>query len=273
VIGARLVNGVESAAVAADDRGLQYGDGLFETMLASKGRIMHFELHLARLREGCHRLGIPEPDRDLVENDCERVLAGLDGGIVKLVITRGSGPRGYRPPEQASATRIVSSSARPPPTREPPEALRLRICEIRLGLNERLAGIKHLNRLEQVLACAEWNDPSIDEGLMFSADGRLICATAANVFLVSGGRLVTPAVRDCGVAGVMRQAVINTCRAMGVDVVIRDLGLSDIKGCEELFVTSAVRGVRPVGEVIEVGNWSVREMTTMIRDKVQETSP
>ena len=272
MIGARLVNGVESAAIAADDRGLQYGDGLFETMLASRGRIVYFDLHMSRLQEGCRRLGMPEPDLGLIESDCEQVLAGLDGGIVKLVMTRGPGPRGYRPPEEATPTRIVSSSARPPPTREPPEALRLRICELRLGLNERLAGIKHLNRLEQVLACSEWNDPRIDEGLMFSADGRLICATAANVFLVAGRRLLTPAIRDCGVAGVMRQAVINACRTIGMEVVTGDLGLSDLKSCQELFLTSAVRGVRPVGEVIDVGTWSAREMTTMIRDTLQETS-
>jgi 4-amino-4-deoxychorismate lyase len=205
MLGRRLVNGVESTGLAVDDRGLQYGDGLFETMSAVDGRIRHFGLHLERLEEGCRWLRIPMPAAEQLEHDCSRVLEGLGAATVKLIVTRGPGPRGYRPPPEPSVSRIVLSSAARP--RSDRTALSLRICETRLGQNPTLSGLKHLNRLEQVMACSEWNDPAIAEGLMQSMDGRLVCATAANLFLVCDGCLVTPAIRDCGVAGVMRRLV------------------------------------------------------------------
>src|SRR5262245_17212175 len=155
MIGRRLVNGAEAGAIAPDDRGLAYGDGLFETMTAADGVIRHFALHMARLEDGCRRLAIPMPPRALVEDECRQVLDGLGGAVVKLVVTRGPGPRGYRPPAEPSVTRIVAASARPAPL-PAPDGIRVRVCATRLGINPRLAGIKHLNRLEQVLASNEW---------------------------------------------------------------------------------------------------------------------
>jgi len=258
MIGRRLVNGSETAGIAPDDRGLQYGDGLFETMAASGGRIRYLPLHLARLEDGCRRLRIPPPSAGLLEDECERVLEGLGTGTVKLTITRGPGPRGYRPPAEPSVTRIVVSSA----ARARGEApLVVRLCETRLGQNPLLAGMKHLNRLEQVMACAEWDDPAIGEGLMLSADGRLISATAANVFLVEAGRLVTPAIRDCGVAGVMRQVVLAAASELGLPTSVEDVDAGRLATAEEVFVTNAVVGIRPVGELVGVRSWATGEIT------------
>ena len=207
----RLVNGVEGGAIAADDRGLFYGDGLFETMAVRNGRIRCFGLHMSRLGSGCARLGIPMLPLSLLEEECLQVLEGLGSGVVKLVLTRGTGPRGYRPPAEPTVTRIVIASApRAVPGHE--DGIVVRVCDTRLALSPILAGIKHLNRLEQVLACAEWNDPAIAEGIMLAADDRVIGATAANLFVVRHGRLYTPEIRDCGVAGVMRQGRCSSWR-------------------------------------------------------------
>jgi 4-amino-4-deoxychorismate lyase len=263
MIGRRLVNGVESSAISVDDRGLQYGDGLFETMSAQDGRVRHFERHMERLAEGGRRLGLPVPDPNLVAAECERALAGLGAGSVKLMVTRGPGPRSYRPPADPAVTRIVVSSA-PKPRNDPEEGIVVRLCDTPLGLNPRLAGIKHLNRLEQVLACAEWDDPAIAEGLMSSVDGRIVCATAANVFLVREGRLLTPAIRDCGVAGVMRGVVLAVAREAGIDSEILDVRLVDFSAADEVFLTNAITGVRPVGEILGLRRYAAPGDVTRI---------
>jgi len=263
MIGRRLVNGVESSAISVDDRGLQYGDGLFETMSAQDGRVRHFERHMERLAEGGRRLGLPVPDPNLVAAECERALAGLGAGSVKLMVTRGPGPRSYRPPADPAVTRIVVSSA-PKPRNDPEEGIVVRLCDTPLGLNPRLAGVKHLNRLEQVLACAEWDDPAIAEGLMSSVDGRIVCATAANVFLVREGRLLTPAIRDCGVAGVMRGVVLAAAREAGIDTEILDVRLVDFSAADEVFLTNAITGVRPVGEILGLRRYAAPGDVTRI---------
>jgi 4-amino-4-deoxychorismate lyase len=260
MIGRRLVNGSETAGIAADDRGLQYGDGLFETMAAVGGRVRHLDLHLTRLEQGCRRLRMPMPSPGLIEDECARVLEGLGAGTVKLTLTRGPGPRGYRPPAEPSVTRIVVSSA-PKPRGDALAPLAVRFCETRMGLNPLLAGLKHLNRLEQVMACAEWDDPAIGEGLMLSSDGRLISATAANVFLVEDGRLVTPAIRDCGVAGIMRQLVMAAAAEMGLPTVVEDVLPDRLVAADEFFVTNAVVGIRPVEELVGMRRWESSEIT------------
>jgi 4-amino-4-deoxychorismate lyase len=249
LIGRRLVNGVEGAGISTDDRGLQYGDGLFETMAAANGKVLRLDRHLARLAEGCHRLGMPSPSSDQIESDCARVLEGMGAAVVKLVVTRGPGPRSYVPPLRPTLTRIVISTAQQVSEAEAARPLSVRICETRLGRNPRLAGIKHINRLEQVLAGAELREPLADEGLMRSTDDRLVCATAANVFMVRNGRLLTPQISDCGVAGVMRETVLRAAAQLGLEVEVGDFTLADLERADECFLTNAVRGIRPVGLV------------------------
>lgn len=266
MIGRRLVNGVEGAGISPDDRGLQYGDGLFETMAASGGRVRRLDLHLRRLAEGCHRLGMPMPAAELIEADCTRVLEGLGAAVVKLMVTRGPGPRGYPPPLAPTVTRIVHSTAQQVSESEAARPLVLRICETRLGRNPRLAGMKHLNRLEQVLAGAELREPAVDEGLVRSTDDRLVCGTAANVFMVRQGRLFTPQISDCGVAGVMREVVLRLAADLGIDVAVGDYTLADVERADEVFLTNAVRGIRPVGFIEGVATFSPGLVTARLRE-------
>jgi 4-amino-4-deoxychorismate lyase len=271
MIGRRLVNGVEASAISVDDRGLQYGDGLFETMAAVDGRVRRFDRHLERLAEGCRRLALPMPDFNVIADECARALEGLGAGSVKLMLTRGPGPRSYRPPTEPAVTRIVVSSA-PRPRNDPRAGIVVRLCDTPLGLNPLLAGIKHLNRLEQVMACAEWDDPAIAEGLMSSVDGRIVSATAANVFLVIGGRLVTPDIRDCGVAGVMRGLVLVAARDVSIPVEVRDMDVADLEDAEEIFLTNAITGVRPVGEVRSVRRYAAPgEVTRLLAERTTRT--
>lgn len=244
---ALLVNGVAppdlSHAVGANDRGFCYGDGLFETALLTNGHVRFLDAHLRRLTAGCERLGISPPDRGILLDEIARVTRSLRSGILKITITRGAGGRGYRPPANLPPTRVVALYAAPESIRSD---VSLRWCKTRLGRNALLAGIKHLNRLEQVLAQAEWQDPAIDEGLMLDTEGELVCGSASNIFLVRDGALVTPDLRFCGVRGVMREQVLQAAPQIGVAAVEEPLWPHDVDSASEVFLTNAVRGIQSV---------------------------
>jgi 4-amino-4-deoxychorismate lyase len=236
------INGEPVSTVSALDRGFLYGDGLFETIRWVDGDVPLWARHRARLAEGCARLGLPVPDGAL-EADIAEVGAGLSDAVIRLTLTRGVGQRGYALPAAVRGTRVVAATPSPAMRAGAyTEGLHLRLCQTRLALQPALAGLKHLNRLEQVLARAEWNDASIDEGLMFDMEGRVVCATAANIFAVFDGELLTPAVDRCGVAGVARAEVL----ALQTDVHVVALTLDTLLQADELFLSSSVRGILPV---------------------------
>jgi len=245
-----LVNGEPARSIALDDRGLHYGDGLFETLAVRSGAPVLLAPHLQRLERGCRALRLPAPEREVCERELRATAASLREGVLKLMLTRGSAGRGYRPPPNPQVTRIVlgyDPPAHPPQWRS--HGIRARLCSTRLGRNPALAGIKHLNRLEQVLARAEWDDPKIAEGLMMDEDGRVVCATSANVFAVLGRELVTPPVAECGVAGVVRGVVMEVARETGLSVVERALLPSELADADEIMLSNSLIGV-----------WRVREL-------------
>jgi len=241
-----LVNGRADAAVDPLDRGLHYGDGLFETLAIVAGRPRFLEWHFERLIGGSRVLGFPAPDLEALRADIARV-AIEPRCVVKIVLTRGLGERGYRPPSDPLPTRIVTASAWPA---GPPDAaaagIRLGWCRMRLARNGVLAGLKHLNRLEQVLARAEWDDDVMDEGLMQDDRGRVIAATQANLFACIDGAWVTPRLDECGVAGVMRRAFRAWSDGHRTPVVERTLEVADVAAATSLMLTNAVIGAWPV---------------------------
>ncbi|MCP1375962.1 aminodeoxychorismate lyase [Dyella lutea] len=239
-----LVDGRPGDTVSAQDRGLSYGDGLFETVSVIGGRAPLWSRHMARLAEGGRRLAIPLPDAEVLASEVLAVAAGMAAAVVRITVTRGVGPRGYAPPVASMPTRIVAAFPAPD-LHLASEGVRLRVCDLRLAEQPALAGLKHLNRLEQVLARAEWADPSIHDGLLLDVAGRVTCTTMANVFAVIDGALVTPLLARCGVAGVARAEVLATIRTAQV----RDLVLDELLRADELFLTSSVRGILPVQAV------------------------
>jgi 4-amino-4-deoxychorismate lyase len=246
-----LINGCAEVRVDARDRGLHYGDGIFETIAIVNGRPRFADWHFERLAQGANRLGIPVPDLDLLR--AEIALACPEPhGVVKVIVTRGVGQRGYRPPIHPEPTRIVAASSWP--DRDPANestGVRLGWCRTRFGRNPALAGIKHLNRLEQVLARAEWDDGSMDEGLMKDDRDSVISATQANVFARIGGQWVTPALDHCGVAGIMRRAFLGWAAESGDPVIARELPARELESASRVFLTNAVIGAWPVREFAE----------------------
>ena len=244
-----FVNGKAQATIDALDRGLQYGDGLFETIAVAAGRPRFLDWHLERLVDGARRLGFPTLDPDGLRTEIHGAIAEPKA-VVKLILTRGSGARGYRPPRDARPTRIVAAFDWPDFSASAGIAgVRVGWCRTRLGRNASLAGLKHLNRLEQVLARAEWEDGAMDEGLMQDDRGHVIAATQANLFARLAGQWVTPALDECGVAGVMRRAFRRWSAERGEEIAERPIAAAELEGATSLILTNALIGAWPVREL------------------------
>ncbi len=242
-----LIDGVETDRLAVTDRGLQYGDGLFETIAVRDGGLCLWYEHFSRLSRGADRLGIPCPPEELLLRDCARLTVGASAAVLKIVLTRGSGGRGYRPPESPHPTRILSLHPWPDyPRRWLERGVAVTFCRTSLGVNPFLAGLKHLNRLEQVMARSEWWDQGIAEGLMQDGTGRVIGGTMSNLFLVGEGRLLTPRLDTCGIAGTVRDLVLRMAGSFGIETVESDLRQADVASASGLFLTNALIGVWPV---------------------------
>lgn len=240
-----LINGVQQESIEAVDRGLHYGDGLFETIAVTGGKPQLWQPHMQRLQEGCRRLGLPSPDMVQLQRESEQLCRGVDKAILKLIITRGSGGRGYRPPVPAHPNRLMFRYPWPEHADEK-TGIVVRLCHTPVSCNTALAGIKHLNRLEQVLARQEWDDESIVEGLMEDGRGNLIEGTMSNLFAVRGGMLLTPDLSECGVAGVMRAKVLELAEALSLAYQVSKLPIAELPQMDELFITNSIIGIRPV---------------------------
>ena len=247
-------DGTEIGAFPIDDRGAQYGDGLFETVAIRQGKPRFWQAHCARLLTGCRRLNIHPPDVAVLHNELLAALdaSGLnqDRAIAKIIVTAGIGPRGYARPGKVEERVYIGIFEAP--TRcdaNYRNGVVTRICDFRLALQPALAGIKSLGRLEQVLARAEWKDSSIAEGLMLDTEDRLICGTMSNVFVVIGQSIATPATTRCGVAGVMRAELVGALAVEGISCEQRDIDASELASSDELFLTNSQFGIWPVRQV------------------------
>jgi 4-amino-4-deoxychorismate lyase len=247
-------DGVAATHVPADDRGLQYGDGLFETLLIRNGAPRFLEAHIARLASGCGRLGI-DPGLATLRACLSRAVASAPAlAILKVVVTRGSAARrGYAPPVVHSPRRIVSLWPAAD-TGALGAGVTLGIARTCASTNPSLAGLKHLNRLDNVLAAAEIAGDDFD-AVMFDAAGTVVSGTACNVFVARAGRIFTPPLDTAGVAGVMRGIVLREATALDLTVEARVLTSADLAAADEMFVTNARIGVVPV---LRVGEHSFR---------------
>jgi len=248
------LDGLPASGIPLADRGLAYGDGLFETIKVTAGKPCLLDKHLERLQEGCKRLCL-HADVARTADELLRFCTALGEGVAKLVITRGDGVRGYAPTE-SPARRILLGSAMP---------IRLFPCQTRLAEQPLLAGLKHLNRLEQVLARSEWQSAGYAEGLLRDCNGRVIEGVFSNLFLVKDGLLLTPDLSRCGVAGVMRSLLLELADKAHIPSSIRDIDCQQLQGADEVFTCNSLYGIWPV---IALGteHWPIGAVTRTLQN-------
>ena len=248
------------------DRGLAYGDGVFRTLAVRRGAPPeHWGRQYAKLAFDCSVLGIACPEEGVLERELRRACdCGADCSV-RISITRGEGERGYRYQPVAEPTRIVASApATPYPDAYRERGVKARLCQLKLAHQPALAGVKHLNRLENVLARAEWNDADIAEGILCDGDGNVIGGTMTNLFMVLGDTLVTPKLDRCGVAGVTRDRVMAIAAREGVKCEVRPVPLRELFAADELFLVNSLIGAWPVRSM-EGRNWSSGTLTRLLQ--------
>lgn len=242
-----LINGKPRRRLPVTDRGLQYGDGLFETIAIVKGRPALWDQHIRRLQLGCERLLLPLPDRDQLAHEALSLTEGVDRGVLKITYTAGEGQRGYSRPDPLRPIRILQCLQAPAfPDDFWHSGIDIGYCALRLTGQGPICGIKHLGRIEQVLARREVDGRGLSEGLMLTESGEVVEGTATNLFAVKDGRLLTPPIVTAGVRGVMRDYMLELAVAAGVEVEERALDPLALDAADELFLTNSLIGLWPV---------------------------
>ncbi len=259
-----LINGEQQTAIDTTDRGLQYGDGLFETIEVIQQQPVFLTQHLARLKTGCQILKIPYPVETLLRDEISQTCHNVEHGVVKVMLTRGPGGRGYRQPDIVQVTRIIALYPFPEyPNSYTTQGIKARFCQLRLGLNPVFAGLKHNNRLEQVLARAEWND-EFQEGLMLNLNEHVIEGTMSNLFIIKDQVLYTPEIKLSGIKGVIRQIMIDIARQNQIVFQEAELSREFVLVADELFLTNSVMGIWPIN-FLENKSYPVGELTQKIK--------
>jgi 4-amino-4-deoxychorismate lyase len=221
-------------------------------------------MHVEKLQSDCARLAISCPDVSLLKAEINELLKEHPDDIIKLVVTRGAGERGYRPSVSAVATHFWDASPTHVTGKDwETNGIEVRFCHLRLGHQPALAGIKHLNRLENVLASAEWDDTNIAEGLLLDEDGSVICGTRSNLFLIKDNRIATPDLSRCGVAGVQRARVLSWSVQHGYEPQVRQVAKDELFDADELFLINSVIGLWPVRKLAH-RRWSVFPLAMQI---------
>lgn len=243
-----------------NDRGLAYGHGLFETILFRNGQLPLLNHHLQRICSDAEALGITICSQTLtqyIEQFCAALSENaIDDGAIKVIATAGQGGRGYKSPLSPEPNLICSYSALPDDLHaQRQQGISVRCCDYRLPTNVTLAGIKHLNRLDQVIARSEWNSSDYAEGLMFSSEDKLIEAISANIFLKDAtGQWLTPDLKASGINGVMRSLLLGELfPKIGVSVKVTDIDRQQLLNCQALLICNSIRGIIPVTDIYNEG--------------------
>lgn len=265
-----LIAGRHEQTIHALDRGLAYGDGVFRTMRARAGRVSYWQRHYRKLVADCRSIDIVCPAEAVLVSDMQEILQAEPDCVLKIIITRGSGGRGYAPPAGVEPTRMVASFPLPPARADAMEAgVRVRWCSSRLSIQPALAGVKHLNRLENVLARGEWSDPDIAEGLMLDTAGLVIEATAANLFLLERGRFVTPALTGCGVAGVQRERMLAILPQLGYTCSVEAVTPQRLLAADQALLVNSLIGLWWVA-ALDTRRWQRSELVPALAQRLEQ---
>lgn len=245
-----MINGEQGSTIHVMDRAVMYGDGVFRTMRMEQGEIKCWPQQYQKLNSDCQALEILCPARSTLEQELQSFAKDEPNSVLKIIVSRGEGGRGYGVPTSASPNRVILSSPLPEyPVHFWQHGINLHLCDIRLSHQPRLAGIKHLNRLENVLARMEWTDSNITEGLLLDGEGWVVEGTMSNIFMRMGQRLLTPDLSTCGVNGLQRDRILKFAPTLGLSTDITRFDLPSLLQAEEIFVSNSLIGLWPVRRI------------------------
>ena len=245
-----LINGSFDHIISPFDRGFAYGDGVFRTLVMRNGVPESWPQHYQKLVADCAAINIVCPSAELLMSDLQQLFTLDEVAVAKIIITRGEGNRGYSPPPITAPMRVVTKSAMPEyPEIRFSDGVNLHVCETRLAAQPLLAGIKHLNRLENVLARMEWHSPDIADGIFLDTNEHVIECTAANIFARFGDTLITPSLTNCGVAGITRQRIIELAHTLSLKIKIEAMSLEKLFSADEVIICNSLYGAFQVKSV------------------------
>lgn len=250
------VNGIVDGKISPLDRGFAYGDGVFETCRVKNSTVLLRDLHWERLTQSCKKIHIPI-DIDLINQqitDLMSVVAvsDLQDAVLKITVTRGEAGRGYNIVGATNPTVVIGIFPKNNyPESYHVEGISVKLCNLRLGCNPAIAGLKHLNRLEQILARTELENSGCAEGILLDANNNVIEGVFSNLFFVKKGALFTPDLSSAGVAGVVRRFIVESlAKKLGINVNICVISLSDLCAADEIFFCNSLNGIWPVATVL-----------------------
>ncbi len=237
------IDGQQQELLSVKNRGFSYGDGLFTTAKIVNGKVEMLPQHLQRLIDGCEQLNIPAINFDQLRQELKQVASSFTKAVIKVVITSGEGGRGYSRLGVGPATVVISVTAFPEHYDNWQQTgINLATSKLQLGLNPMLTGIKHLNRLEQVLIRQELDQRSEDDLLVTNINDHIIETSCANIFWLIDERLYSPKIISSGVAGLMRAALLEKLP----NTVIKDFVLADLQQAQAMFICNSVMGIVPI---------------------------
>ena len=241
---------------------------MFRTLAVRDGQPLNWARHFRLLAADCARLGIEAPAEQLLRDELLRIAPA--DHAAKVIVTRGAQERGYVPRAGLRPTRIVAAFPMPAyPAKHALDGVEVRRCALVLSEQPRYAGAKTLNRLENVLARAEWDEPGIAEGLLADAAGRVIEGTMSNLFVVRGGAVATPRLDRCGVVGAQRERVRDLLGARAIECIERDISWGDVARADEIFLTNSLIGAWPVAR-FEGRGWTPGPIFAAVRQALAE---
>ena len=270
-----LVNGEVSSSIDVTDRGLQFGDGVFETIRINRGRLVWWQQHMNRLLEGCRCLHFTNlPNVDVLLKEAVQLSENCMEGALKIIITRGFSNCGYTIPREISPNRVLLIRPGVRTSAQARQGISIGVCQQRINSATNLSGIKHLNRLEQVLARMECATEGWDEGLMLNQRDKVIEGSMSNLFVWRHDHLFTPALDNAGVEGITRGIIIKLAEKCGIAVEQGELDVLDLPNVDELFVCNSLIGIWPVSQIETAKsgqlNFEIGDKTRFLQQQLEE---
>ena len=243
------INGKLTNKISIEDRAVQYGDGVFETIAVKETLLGFWKEHYQRLNKGCKILKIKCPSEVFLKKEINKFIKKTkkEKFVLKIIISRGIGGRGYNPPRNSKPTRILGVYDWPNyPDINFTKGIMMNVCKTRISIQPFLSQIKHLNRLDQIIARSEWQSKTIAESIMLDLNGNVIEGTISNIFGIKKNNFYTPIIKNSGVEGIMRGVILKLLKEKKEKYIIKKITLKELLKFDEIFVCNSIFGIWPV---------------------------